>query len=174
MPGHRVHDALTVGAAAALPPAYYLLAPAPDAATAAVLAGSCLVSGFLFSPDLDVRSRSRRRWGPAGILWAPYEKLVPHRHFISHSIVVGPILRLAYFAAMTYLCLWITLWAVKEWLIPLDRNALLRDFREAALAFAAQHPDWSVAALFGFITGAVVHTAADVVWSARPRRRRRR
>jgi uncharacterized metal-binding protein len=174
MPNHRVHDALTVAAAAALPPAYYLLVPEPEAITAAVLAGSCLLSGVMFSPDLDLPSRSRRRWGPAGVLWAPYEKLVPHRSWVSHSVVAGPLLRLAYFVGVIYLLLWGLLWMVKEWLVPLDRNALVRSGRESVVAFAAAHPDWSAAALFGFITGAVVHTAADVVWSARTRRRRRR
>jgi uncharacterized metal-binding protein len=174
MPGHRVHDGLTVAAAAALPPGYYLLSPAPDPVTAAVLAGACLISGVMFSPDLDLPSRSRRRWGPAGVLWAPYEKLVPHRSWVSHSVVAGPILRLLYFVGVLYLLLWCLLWAVKEWLIPVDRNALVRSWREAALAFAAAHPGWSSAALFGFLLGALVHTIADVVWSARPRRRRRR
>ena len=50
MPGYRVHDFLTVAAAAALVPAYYALAPRPDPPSAAVLAGTCLLSGLLFSP----------------------------------------------------------------------------------------------------------------------------
>src|SRR5918911_659928 len=102
MPGHRTHDLLTVAAAAVSVPAYYALAPRPDAATAAILAGSCLVSGLLFSPDLDLPSRSRRRWGPVSFLWAPYEKLIAHRSWVSHGIAVGPILRLLYFLTAAY------------------------------------------------------------------------
>jgi len=174
MPGHRVHDALTVAAAAALVPAYYGLAHRPDAASAAILAGSCLVSGILFSPDLDLPSRSRRRWGPAGFLWAPYERSVAHRSWISHSIVAGPILRLLYFLAVVYLLLWSVLWVVKEHLVPLDRNGLMRGWREAAMGFGRGHPDWLLLGLLGFVIGGLVHTIADVVWSARPWRRSRR
>ena len=174
MPGHRVHDALTVAAAAALVPAYYGLAHRPDAASAAILAGSCLVSGILFSPDLDLPSRSRRRWGPAGALWAPYERSVAHRSWVSHSIVVGPILRLVYFLAVVYLLLWAGLWGVKEWLTPLDRNGLMRGWRAAAVLFLRGHPDWLLLGLLGFVIGGLVHTVADVVWSARPWRRRGR
>lgn len=173
MPGHRVHDALTVAAAVGLAPAYWALAPQPDAATAAILSGACLVSGILFSPDLDLPSRSRRRWGPVAILWAPYEKLVPHRSWVSHGIVVGPILRLVYFLVVNYLLLWVLAWAAKEWLVPFDRNLLFRTWRESALTLARGQPDRLAAALLGFIVGGLVHTAADVVWSARRRRRRR-
>jgi uncharacterized metal-binding protein len=174
MPGHRVHDALTVAAAAALVPAYYALAHRPDAASAAILAGACLVSGILFSPDLDLPSRSRRRWGPAGFLWAPYERGVAHRSWISHSIVAGPILRLVYFLLMFYLLLWVVLWAVKELLVPFDRNGLVRGWRQDAVAWASAHPDWLLIGLLGFIVGGLVHTLADVVWTARLRLRRRR
>jgi uncharacterized metal-binding protein len=174
MPGHRVHDALTVAAAAALVPSYYALAHRPDAASAAILSGACLVSGILFSPDLDLPSRSRRRWGPAGFLWAPYERVVAHRSWISHSIVAGPVLRLAYFLAVVYLLLWAVLWVAKEYLVPLDRNALVRGWRQDTVAFARGHPDWLLIALLGFVFGGLVHTIADVVWSARPRRRRSR
>jgi uncharacterized metal-binding protein len=174
MPGHRVHDALTVATAAATVPVYYALVPRPDATTAAILACACLISGILFSPDLDLPSRSRRRWGPAAFLWAPYERLVAHRSWVSHSIVAGPLLRLIYFVAVTYGVAWALLWAVKEWLVPLDRNAMMRGWRRAVATFAEAHPTWVTAALLGFILGGLVHTVADVVWSARPWRRRRR
>jgi hypothetical protein len=36
-------------------------------------------TGLLFSPDLDLPSQPRRRWGRAGLLWWPYEKAVAHR-----------------------------------------------------------------------------------------------
>jgi uncharacterized metal-binding protein len=169
-----VHDALTVAAAAALAPAYYVLAPHPDATTAAILSGACLLSGLMFSPDLDLPSRSRRRWGPVGIFWAPYEKLVPHRSWISHSIVVGPLLRLLYFFVVGYFLLWLLFWGIKEWLLPIDRNTLFRGWRASALALARGQPDRAAAALLGFIAGGLVHTVADVVWSARPRLHRRR
>jgi uncharacterized metal-binding protein len=174
VPGYRVHDFLTVAAAAALVPAYYVLAPRPDVASAALLSGSCLLSGLIFSPDLDLRSQPRRRWGRAGIIWWPYEKAVAHRSWVSHGHVAGPLLRLAYFIAVIYALLWAFLWAVKEWVLPLDRNNLVRGWRRDLLIFLRVHPEWLAMTLLGFIIGGLVHTIADVVWSALRRRRRRR
>jgi uncharacterized metal-binding protein len=172
LPGYRVHDALTVAAAAALVPAYQMLAPRPTLASAMVLAGSCLVSGLIFSPDLDVRSQPRRRWGRAGALWWPYEKLLPHRSRLSHGALIGPLFRLAYFFAVSYLLLWSLLWAIKEWVMPVDRNGMFRGWRHDIETFSQRHPDWVALALLGFVIGGLVHTVADVVWSAlRPRRR---
>jgi hypothetical protein len=82
-------------------------------------------------------------------------------------------LRLVYFFLVSYLLLWVSLWAAKEWLVPLDRNQLVRGWRQAALALAHSHPDRLGAGLLGFTLGGVVHTVADVVWSAAKRRRRR-
>ncbi len=171
MPGYRVHDFLTVAAAAALVPGYYALAPRPDAPAAALLAGSCLLSGLLFSPDLDLPSHPHRRWGHAGCLWWPYQWTVPHRSWISHSLIVGPLLRLAYFLAMVYGLLWGLLWCVNRWLAPLDRNGLLRGWRVEGLRFLHRHPEWVTLALVGFVVGGLVHTAADIIWSARHLRR---
>lgn len=166
---------MTVAAAAALGPAYYALAPRPDPASAAILIGSCLVSGLLFSPDLDVVSQPRRRWGRAGALWWPYEKAVRHRSWISHGAVAGPLLRLAYFLVMIYALVWGLLWAVHRWGMPLDRNGLVRGWRRELGRFLRHHPQWLALLLVGFVIGGLVHTIADLVWSAaRPRGRRRR
>jgi uncharacterized metal-binding protein len=175
VPGYRTHDLLTVATAAALVPAYYALAPRPDGISAAILAGACLLSGLLFSPDLDTASQPRRRWGHASPLWWLYERAVPHRNWLSHSPIAGPLLRLGYFLLVSYGLVWAALWAVKEWVLPLDRNAMLRGWRAELLAFSHGHPAWVLMGLLGFFCGALAHTLADCVWSAlRFRRRRRR
>lgn len=171
MPGYRVHDFLTVAAGAALAPGYWALAPRPDLPAAVVLAGSCLLSGLLFSPDLDVRSHPRRRWGPASALWWPYQIAIPHRSWVSHGLIIGPLARLAYFLAMVYGCLWGLLWAVNAWLAPVDRNGLARGWRWELTLFMRRHPEWVTLALAGFVIGGLVHTAADIVWSALSRLR---
>jgi uncharacterized metal-binding protein len=170
VPGYRVHDFLTVATAAALAPAYYALAPRPDPLEAALLAGSCLVSGLLFSPDLDLPSQPRRRWGHARGIWWLYERVVPHRSWISHHPVAGPLLRLGYFLAVIYGLLWALLWVVKEWVMPLDRNGLMRGWRADLCLFAHHHPRWIGLGLLGFFLGALAHTLADSVWSALKRR----
>jgi len=174
VPGYRAHDFLTIATAAALAPAYYALAPRPDPWSAAILSGSCLLSGLLFSPDLDIASQPRRRWGHAGMMWCLYERAVPHRSWVSHSPLMGPLLRLTYFMVMVYALLWGLLWVAKEWVMPLDRNGLLRGWRGELVQFMHRHPEWFYMALLGYFLGALTHTVADVVWSAvRPRRRRR-
>ena len=171
MPGYRVHDFLTFAAAVALVPIYEALAPRPDPHSAAILVGSCLLSGLLFSPDLDVASHPHRRWGRARPLWWPYQMAVPHRSWISHSLVIGPLLRLAYFFAVWYGLVWALLWAINEWLLPVDRNGLVRIWRSDGVRFARHHPEWITLALLGFVIGGLVHTVADIVGSAlRPRR----
>ncbi|NOZ76954.1 MAG: hydrolase [Euryarchaeota archaeon] len=69
---------------------------------------SYLFSLLWLSPDLDVDrgSGSLRRWGPLGFLWYPYKELFRHRG-ISHSILLGPLTRVAYLAGMLWLALWL-------------------------------------------------------------------
>ena len=59
------------------------------------IAGSAfLLGGLWLSPDLDVLSRPSRRWGPLGLLWWPYRRLLRHRSLLSHSPLLGSGLRL--------------------------------------------------------------------------------
>src|SRR5688572_8556941 len=98
MPNVRTHDYITVATAAVMVPfALNSGLPNLDAANTAVLAGSYLFSGIMFSPDLDTASRPYRRWGPLRWVWLPYRGLVPHRSWVSHSVVFGPLLRVLYF-----------------------------------------------------------------------------
>jgi len=41
------------------------------------------------------------------VLWLPYQKLIPcHRHWLSHGVIVGSVVRLLYLAALL-LPLWV-------------------------------------------------------------------
>jgi len=53
----------------------------PDAAMrgTAILVGAHLLSGIMFSPDLDLDSAIDDRWGIFFWIWRPYMWLVPHR-----------------------------------------------------------------------------------------------
>lgn len=166
MPGYRVHDFLTVAAAAALAPAYWSLAPRPELSGACVVAGSCLISGLLFSPDLDLRSHPRRRWGVVGALWWPYQQAIPHRSWLSHGLIAGPLVRLVYFFGMVYGVLWGLLWAVNRWIEPVNQNRFMRRTGGELTHFWHRHPEWVTLALAGFVIGGVIHTLADVAGSA--------
>jgi len=80
---------------------------------AGAVAAGCLV-GVVITPDLDVRHQVRsheviRRAGGclAGALWSllwwPYSRLIPyHRHWLSHTPIIGTSLRAAYIGLIVY------------------------------------------------------------------------
>ena len=68
---------------------------------AAVFASGFLVSFFLFSPDLDSRNASYRRWGILRFFWLPYIFLFRHRG-LSHNPIFGPLSRLFYVGVPLY------------------------------------------------------------------------
>jgi uncharacterized metal-binding protein len=65
-----------------------------------ITAAAHLLGGLYLSPDLDLVSKPFKRWGLLRILWLPYQKLIPcHRHWLSHGVIVGSVVRLLYLAA---------------------------------------------------------------------------
>src|SRR5436305_9344184 len=98
MPDGKTHDKITVIGAVAAVPAWAFLAPPPhEWSVGLTLFGATLFSGLMLSPDLDLDSSIYRRWGPFRFLWWPYQKIMPHRSVASHSLLLGPLLRILYF-----------------------------------------------------------------------------
>lgn len=96
MPGGRRHDQITIAVAlgsSAL--ALYYRQP-PE--VCAMLAGSCLFSGCFLSCDLDAVSSPLKRWRYLGLMWMwrPYEVLISHRSWVSHSPIVSNLIRWLY------------------------------------------------------------------------------
>jgi len=96
MASGKVHDksikdtTLAVGVAA--------LIVTGDPIMGITVAGSHLLGGLFLSPDLDIYSLPFKRWGFLKFYWLPYQRAVPHRSFISHTPVIGSLLRLLYLA----------------------------------------------------------------------------
>jgi uncharacterized metal-binding protein len=76
------------------------------------LTGGCL-AGVLLTPDLDVDNPVHshaivdRRIGCLPgliwrVLWYPYAKSIPHRHWLSHAPIIGTLLRVMYIALPTW------------------------------------------------------------------------
>jgi uncharacterized metal-binding protein len=65
-----------------------------------ISASSHLLGGLYLSPDLDLKSLPWKRWGFLRIIWLPYQKFIPHRHWLSHAPVVGSIGRLVYLGVL--------------------------------------------------------------------------
>jgi uncharacterized metal-binding protein len=160
---HQTHDQIGAYAAAALLPASYaVLTLALDEPPAAAYSGALVVicahlwATWVLSPDLDIDSAIYDRWGPFRWLWLPYQKIIPHRSWFSHSGISGA-LRLLYLGG----ALWCALYLLGElgrvvfglagvpayheqffaWLIPI--RCLNRKEREVRRASAeAQHDAW--------------------------------
>jgi uncharacterized metal-binding protein len=166
MPGARTHDAITVVTGLALGPVsfsgFQALDYTPEAAlrSAAVLVIAHMVSGILFSPDLDIDGAIDDRWGIFYWIWRPYMWVVPHRsRWLSHGLVLPPLLRLLYFYVVVALLLICAAWALAKVGIALpDLHVRLRD---TLIQIATDQPREVRAFLLGFITGSAAHSIAD-------------
>jgi uncharacterized metal-binding protein len=58
------------------------------------------LGGIFLSPDLDTKSRPFYRWGVLRFIWTPYQWMAPHRSWLSHGIVIGPVLRVLYVGSL--------------------------------------------------------------------------
>jgi uncharacterized metal-binding protein len=163
VPGARTHDIITVITAAALvPPAYSAFSatePSSAPQSVALLVGAHLLSGIMFSPDLDLDSSIDDRWGIFFWIWRPYMAVVPHRHFWSHSLVFSPLLRLVYFYLVLVAILISAAWLLAQVSVTLpDYHVLLTD---AIRDLFVVYPERVRIFLIGFITGSAAHTIAD-------------
>ncbi|NNJ12484.1 metal-binding protein [Chloroflexales bacterium ZM16-3] len=166
MPDARTHDMITYATAVALAPlsqvAQVSLLGLPQLAAwpnSAWLVIAHIISGVMFSPDLDLDSAIDNRWGIFFWIWRPYMWLVPHRSFWSHSLVIAPLLRLAYFYVVM-----IGLIIGGTWLLGLV-GIVVPDYHtqivRALSQISADHPDTVTAFLVGFCTGSAAHSIAD-------------
>lgn len=173
MPNGKTHDIITiVSAAAAAPVLVSSGLPEMNAAAVAVAVGSYVASGMVFSPDLDLHSRPYRRWGPLRFIWIPYQKMIPHRSWVSHSLLFGPLIRVVYFVLMSTL-LYLGVMALINLFTPVDSSGTLLNISSTVTAWVQNHPIIIGYALAGLILGAAVHTLTDIVYSWVKRRIRR-
>jgi uncharacterized metal-binding protein len=165
MPNARTHDIITVVTAATATPLVLTSAlPEIGPITTIVLVGTYLASGLVFSPDLDLHSRPYRRWGLFRFIWIPYQKLVPHRSWLSHSFVLGPLIRVLYFAtALTLLYLAVT--ALINLFTPIDSTGTLLNLSRTLSVWTQSHPILIAYALVGLLLGGASHTLADIIYS---------
>ena len=88
-----------------------------------IAASAHLLGGLYLSPDLDLKSIPFKRWGFLRVLWLPYQKLIPcHRHWLSHSVIVGSVIRLLYLATLL-LPMWFVFPGLQrvEWVVTLEK-----------------------------------------------------
>ncbi|HYP40999.1 MAG TPA: metal-binding protein [Chloroflexia bacterium] len=174
MPNARTHDFITVASAAVLAPAGLACSGLPGVGllNVGVMVGSYLASGLLFSPDLDLHSTPYKRWRGLRWIWLPYQWMVPHRSWVSHSYVAGPLIRVAYFAIVITL-LTLAVLALINFMTPVDPTGTLLNIATTIGQWLESNPVTVGYALVGLVLGGASHTVTDVVFSGIKRRIRR-
>jgi len=192
MPAGDTHDQIAVAASPLLAVAGAALAHSLGRPPlAALLDGLLLTASHLacsrwLSPDLDLPSAAiDRHWGVLAPIWRPYERLIPHRHWLSHS-GLSALLRLAYlFVALNLLLIGLALLALLQGFVvglfvadTPTSSMLWRWLRAqylaigtAGLALVRDRPAESLAVLAGTFFSDLLHTVSDRVDTARKRRR---
>src|SRR5437016_6036489 len=163
MPGARTHDMINLATAVARAP--LALAAGLPAVEVGTLAAAFLFSGFFFSPDLDLHSAPYMRWRGLRFLWLPYQKLVHHRSWVSHGLIVGPLIRILYIAVVAYL-LALGALLLLHLVRPVYPTGVLWQATEWLGAFVRAHPLATGLVLAGFIVSGAVHTIADLIQTA--------
>jgi uncharacterized metal-binding protein len=170
MPGARTHDFITVATAVAATPVALRLGLTPG--ETGIFAGAYLFSGLFFSPDLDLHSTPYMRWGPLRVLWLPYQAVVRHRSWVSHSFLVGPLVRIVYF---TLLLAGLALGGLLllNLATPIDPTGTLWRVASQIGGYLSRHPVASVCALLGFFGSGAAHVSADLIQTGFKHWRRR-
>lgn len=163
MPGARTHDAITLVTAAAAVGAYWKLAPQPDWTHAALFAGTYLFAGFACAGDLDLDSTEYRRWGPLRFLWWPYQKMVPHRSWVSHGLILGGVIRALYLLGVVALLSAGGFWLYGKWQGREQAHSLAHAQWFSLEGFVTTHPVHTALALAGFILAGTVHSLSDTI-----------
>src|SRR5262249_21301458 len=165
MPGYHTHDIITVVTGAVLAPLTSVaLIAAGEPPQSAYLCGGILfaahlLSGMMFSPDLDLDSRIDHRWGLFYWIWRPYVWALPHRSFWSHGLILPPLLRLAYFYLVAVILMIAAAWVLGKVGIAFP------DYHERVtgtlLGIVHNYPRQTYWFMMGFVTGGAVHSIAD-------------
>lgn len=94
MPGYKTHD--FIGVLSIIPVSGITLYLGHTIQTTTILDIGIVLGTYFLSPDLDLHSRIYRRWGVLRWIWIPYQKLIPHRSWLSHSGPISATIRLGY------------------------------------------------------------------------------
>lgn len=117
-------------------------------------AGGFIFGTYFLTPDLDTVSSAYRNWGPLRMIWRPYRAVMPHRSFLTHTIVLGDVIRLLYLLVISLPFLYL--------LNIIVLGGALPDF------VRAHRPMLGVAVL-GIFTTSALHIIVDILNTKRKR-----
>jgi uncharacterized metal-binding protein len=180
MPSGRTHDSITLWC---LPPlALVGWQFTRDGTLVLILCGCFLFSGLMFGPDLDIYSQQYKRWLCLRWVWLPYRRSMSHRSVLSHGMVIGTVLRVAYVVTIVLflaICGYF-LWAVSQqfagW-IPawhLVFNPWLDGWLQRIAASLRDHLGLWIAGFIGLELGSISHSLSDQIGSAIKRHQRQK
>lgn len=168
MPSGQTHDRITLWSLPAV--TGLTLAVTRSSNLALIVSGGFLFSGLMFSPDLDLRSRPFKRWGWLRWIWIPYQKVMRHRSFFSHGLLIGTTLRVLYLA-VCFLLLAVFIVGIIQLFrdIAWSWQGLEREVRRSLFEYRVE---W-IALFVGLELGALSHSFSDWLGSTYKRFKRK-
>ncbi|CAM4063015.1 peptidase [Bacillus manliponensis] len=118
-----------------------------------------LVGTFFLTPDLDIHSSAYKKWGILRIFWYPYQVVMPHRSPLTHTIIIGDLIRLLYMLIVFSPFLYVL-------------NVTILEGRLLELAKA--HEVALITFVMGVIVASTLHIVADYISTRKKRKKRRR
>ncbi|PEZ01512.1 peptidase [Bacillus sp. AFS018417] len=118
-----------------------------------------IVGTYFLTPDLDIHSSAYRKWGLFRIFWYPYQVVMPHRSPLTHTIIIGDLIRLLYM-----------LLVFSPFLYVLNKTVLEGKLIEIAKA----HKVAIIMFVLGVIAASALHIIADGVNTRRKKMLRRK
>ena len=117
-----------------------------------------MFGGYMFSGDLDIKSREFKRWGYLKFIWIPYQKIFEHRSIYTHGFILGPIIRIVYVS-----------------LIPIIISSLLYSFSiinistveilKLSFTFILKNKILFFNIFLALFLGSGLHTITDIIYS---------
>lgn len=161
MPSGRTHDRITLWILPFIVGCCYFITR--NGELTLLCSGGFFFSGLMFGPDLDIYSIQFKRWGIFRYLWLPYQKLLRHRSFFSHGLIIGTIVRIIYLLV----CLFVVsalLIAILQLFWGFDWNWQTFVIGRYNL-FTGDYKQEAICLFFGLELGAMSHSLSDLLGS---------
>ncbi|MGF1480694.1 MAG: metal-binding protein [Cyanophyceae cyanobacterium] len=169
MPSGRTHDRITLWCLPWVVGVAFLLTRSGNLTLIVALA--FLFSGLMFGPDLDIYSVQFKRWGVLRLIWLPYQKLLSHRSFLSHGLIIGTVGRLLYLGGIALTVAFVSCALLKlAWNINWNWQRMF----QAGITFIQTYPEEAITLFLGLELGAASHSLSDRLGSAYRRRQKRK
>lgn len=117
-----------------------------------------IFGGYMFSGDIDIKSREFNRWGHFKFIWILYQKLFKHRSIFTHGFILGPLIRLLYVYGI-YLIICAMLYALD--IINLSTSEVIK----TTSLFMEMNKQLSFNIIFALFLGSGLHTVTDLIYS---------